>query len=259
LPVRDRALLAVPLCAAVLAMTARGQEVPNATTPVALPAALKTPLLKRVSVDKTPPAALEDLVKRLAEDNKLMIQFDPGFFTTYPEVAKRKISVAPLKDVRLDVLLDGLVRQAGAVPACTVKQGVLVFVKPADAVVTRPNKAQAVQTLLQPPDAGHAAAVAALKKKLAAKTDVQASNDAPLFEFLSAVAKKHELPFQLKPDPFREAGVPNIAEAKPTIKAAKGVTLDAILRDALKSVDADYVIDGYGNLSVVPRSAGPKK
>ena len=250
---------AVPLCAVALALTARGQDVPTATTPVALPANLKTPLLKRVSIDKTPPAMLEDLVKRLAEDNKLKIEFDPAFFKEYPNAAKRKITVPPVKDVRLDILLDGLVRQTGAVPACTVKDGALVFVKPADAVVTRPNKTQAVQTLLQPPDAGHAAAVAALKKKLATKTNIEATTDVPLLEFLSFVAQKHGFTFQLKDDLFKAEGVPNIAETKLTVKAAKGATLDAILRDALKSVDADYVIDGYGNLSVVPKAVVPKK
>ena len=51
----------------------------------------------------------------------------------------------------------------------------------------------------------------------------------------------------------------DVAEKKVTVKAAKGSTLDAILREALKSVDADYTIDGYGNLSVVPKAAAPKK
>jgi hypothetical protein len=256
--VRCRILIAVLLCAGAFVMPARGQELPGATTPITLPGGFK-PLLNRVSVDKSPPATVEDFVKRLAEDNKLKIEFDPAFLKEFPDVAKRKIAILPVRDVRLDILLDGLVRQAGAVPACTVKEGVLVFVKPADAVVTRPNKTQAVQTLLQPPDEGHATAVAALKRKLATKTNVEASTDVPLIEFLVAVSKKHELTFQLKNDLFARAGVPNIAGTKPTIRAAKGATLEAILRDALKSVDADFVIDGYGNVSVVPKAVVPKK
>jgi hypothetical protein len=253
-----RVLFAGSLCAAALAMTARGQELPTAITPVPLQDPLKKQLLRRVSVDKTPPATAEDLLKRLAEDNKMKIEFDPAFLKEYPDVAKRKITVPIVKDVRLDILVDGLIRQAGGVPACVVKDGALVFVKPADAVVTRPNKMQAVQTLLQPPDAAHAAAVTALKRKLATQTDIDATSDAPLIEFLSFVADKHGFAFQLKGDLFKAEGVPNVAEKKVAVKAAKGATLDAILRDALKSVDADYVIDGYGNLAVVPKAV-PKK
>lgn len=248
----------VLLCALAFAVTARGQELPKGTAPVALPAGFKA-LLKRVSVDKTPPATVEDLVKRLAEDNKVKIEFDPAFLKEFPDVAKRKIVVLPTRDVRLDILVDGLVRQVGAVPACTVRDGALVFVKPADAVVTRPNKTQAVQTLLQPPDAAHANAVTALRRKLAAKTDVEAAADATLAQFLTVVAEKHGFAFQVKGDLFKAAGVANVAEKKLTIKAAKGATLETILRDALKSADADFVIDGYGNLSVVPRAAVPKK
>jgi hypothetical protein len=254
-----RILFAGPLCAAVFALTARGQELPNTTTPVPLQDPLKKQMLRRVSVDKTPPATAEDLLKRLAEDNKLKIEFDPAFLKEYPDVAKRKITVPVVKDIRLDILVDGLVRQAGGVAACVVKDGALVFVKPADAVVTRPNKMPAVQTLLQPPDAAHAAAATALKRKLATKTDIEAISDTTLIEFLSFVAEKSGFAFQLKGDLFKAEGVTNVAEKKVTVKAAKGATLDAILREALKSVDADYTIDGYGNLSVVPKAAGPKK
>jgi hypothetical protein len=254
-----RVFFAGTLCAAALAMTARGQDLPNATTPVPLQDPLKKHLLRRVSVDKTPPATAEDLLKRLAEDNKIKVEFDPAFLKEYPDVAKRKITVPVVKDIRLDILIDGLVRQAGGVAACTVKDGALVFMKPADAVVTRPNKMQAVQTLLQPPDAAHAATVTALKRKLATKTDIEAVSDATLVEFLSFVADKYGFAFQVKGDLFKVEGVPNVAEKKLTVKAAKGATLDAILREALRSVDADYVIDGYGNLSVVPKVAVPKK
>lgn len=253
-----RVLLAVPLCAVALAVTARGEELPTATTPVALPAGFKA-LLKRVSVDKTPPATAEDLVKRLAEDNKLKIEFDPAFLKEFPDIAKRKVTIPPVRDVRLDLVIDGLIRQVGGVSTCTVKEGVVVFVKPADAVVMRPNKTQAVQTLLQPPDAAHATAVAALKKKLVTKTDIEAINDVTIMECLSFVAEKHGFAFQIKGDLFKTSGVRNVAAQKVTIKAGKGITLDAILREALKPVDGDYAIDGYGNLSVVPKSTVPKK
>jgi hypothetical protein len=257
--VHTRLLAAVPLLAAALAMTATADELPTATTPVPLPAALKTPLVKRVTIEKPAQATLEDLVKRLADDNKMKVEFDPAFFKEYPEVTKRKINVPVVRDLRLDILLDGLFREAGAVPACTVKKDVLVFTKPADAIVTKPNKMQAVQTVLQPPDAGHTAAATALKKKLATKTDIEASTDTPVPEFLVGVAKKYEFTFQLRDDLFRAEGVPVIGQKKLTIKAAKGVTLDAILRETLGSVGADYAVDGYGNLSVIPKSAGPKK
>jgi hypothetical protein len=256
--VSARVLLAVPLYAIALAVTARGEELPTATTPVALPAGFKA-LLKRVSVDKTPPATVEDLVKRLAEDNKLKIEFDPAFLKEFPDIAKRKVTIPQVRDVRLDLLIDGLIRQAGGVSACTVKEGAIVFVKPADAVVTRPNKAQAVQTLLQPPDAAHANAVTALKKKLGTKTDIEAMNDVTIMDFLSFIAEKHGFAVQLKGDLFKAAGVPNIGALKVTIKAAKGVALDTILREALKPVEGDFVVDGYGNLSVLPTAAVPKK
>ena len=113
-------------------------------------------------------------------------------------------------------------------------------------------------TLQQPPDATHAAAVAALKKL--AKTEIANINDTPLFELLQAVAKKHDLSFTVMSEAFKAEGVPNILDAKPKAKIAKGATVETVLREVLKSVDADFTIDPSGTfITIVPKSAVPKK
>jgi hypothetical protein len=251
-------LVAIGVGIAMLTNLAAARQPKEATVPIALPPALKTPLMKRVTIEKPLEGSAADLAKKLADDNKLKFAIDPSVLKEYPTLASGKVTLRPQKDVRLDLLLGELLAFEGNTPTCVVRKDTLVVIPPGREALAKGVKGEVLQVLRQAPDATHTAAVAAIKKKLATKVDMNASNEIPVLELLQAISKKHELTFVISIERFKAEGVPNIGEAKPKIKAAKGATLESVLRDTLGTVDAELVLDPYGRLTINPKPSDGK-
>lgn len=256
---RSRIAAAALLCTALaLALPGANAQPPAPTpTPVPLTPALKTALAKRVTIEKAMEGTPAELLQKLAAEHKFKIAIDDDpKVERIGVVGKEKTSIPAQKDVRLDIIINDLLLRNGGVVFCVVRKDTLVIVDPSQATVKLPGNRVGVQTILQPPDATHLAATAPIKKKLAAKVDAVADNTAPVFEFLQKVAKQNDLKFLVAEEEFRKEGVMDFKESKVTVKAAKGITVEAMLRDTLKSVNAQVALDPYtGELKVTPLPA----
>jgi hypothetical protein len=146
-------------------------------------------------------------------------------------------------DARPDVILNDFFRQVHAQPE--IRDGAIW-------IVPRPTGPRAQYTTIrQGPDTKHVAAVKAVRSVLARRIDAEARPDIPLAEFLQVVEKKYEIPFVVRWDTFRAAGVKEPLQGMVAVKGAKEVSVESMLRTALSSGDADIVPDAYGRVEVV--------
>jgi type II secretory pathway component GspD/PulD (secretin) len=79
-------------------------------------------------------------------------------------------------------------------------------------------------------------------------------NDTPLFEVLADLAKRFDLTFVIRTELFKEQGVADIREAKPTLAVTRleGLTLHRFLNLVLQDLGAVYLVrPDY--LEIVPR------
>lgn len=230
---------------------AKGQDVPK-LVPVSLPPTLKTPLLKRITIEREESGKLIDIVRKLAIDHRLKFDIDAAVLMP---IQNETVHLYPQRDSRFDILLSDVLREASRVsddvagPYCIVRKDLLVITTAEQATIKK-NGALVCQVLRQPPDATHTKLVRAIQTRLARKVDVE-GGEVPLPELLQKWGKDHDLGFAVDQVSFLANGVNNLAEARPTVKAGKKVALESVIRGALRSIDADLYLDPYGRLRIV--------
>jgi hypothetical protein len=78
-------------------------------------------------------------------------------------------------------------------------------------------------------------------------------NEVPLFELIQTFGKEYELTFVINEVAFKQAGIPDIKEAKPNLTGTplRGLTLRQLLLVTLDSIGATYLVKG-ATIEIVP-------
>lgn len=231
---------------------AQGQDVPK-LVPVSLPPTLKTPLLKRITIERAESGKLIDIVRKLAIDHRLKFDIDAAVLMP---IQNETVHLYPQREARFDVLLSDVLREASRIsddvagPYCIVRKDMLVITTAEQATIKK-NGALVCQVLRQPPDAIHTKVVRVIQARLTKKVDVAGGNELPFIDVLQKWGKEYDLGFGVDQVSFQTNGVTNLAEQKTTVKEGKKVALETVIRGALQSIDADLYLDPYGRLRIV--------